>query len=106
VLDEAQRVPELARAIKLAVDADRRPGRFLLTGSASVLMVPQLSESLAGRMEILTLWPLSQGEVAGVRETFIDQMFGKAMPLPTVQGEPWSGLVKRIARGGYPELLR
>lgn len=106
MLDEAQRVPELARAIKLAVDADRRPGRFLLTGSASVLMVPQLSESLAGRMEILTLWPLSQGEVAGVRETFIDQMFGKAMPLPTVRGEPWSGLVKRIARGGYPELLR
>lgn len=50
--------------------------------------------------------PLSEGEAAGVSETFIDRMFGKAMPLPTVQGEPWSGLVKRIARGGYPELLR
>ena len=55
VIDEVQRVPELFRAIKAAVDQDRRPGRFLLTGSANVLLLPTLSESLAGRMEVLTL---------------------------------------------------
>ena len=67
VLDEIQRVPELLLAIKAAVDRGRRPGRFLLTGSANVLLLPRLADTLAGRMEILTLWPLSQGEVEGVR---------------------------------------
>ena len=62
-------------AIKAAVDQERRPGRFLLTGSANVLLVPQLSESLAGRMEILTLWPFSQGELAGQPEAFVDRLF-------------------------------
>jgi predicted AAA+ superfamily ATPase len=55
IVDEVQRAPELLRAIKKSVDADRRPGRFLLTGSANVLALPQVSESLAGRMEIITL---------------------------------------------------
>jgi len=63
VLDEVQHVPEVLRAIKLAVDRDRRPGRFLLTGSANIMMVPRVSESLAGRMQILSLWPLSQDEI-------------------------------------------
>jgi len=63
-LDEIQRAPELFLAIKADVDRNRKPGRYLLTGSANVLMLPKLSESLAGRMEILTLWPLSQGEIA------------------------------------------
>jgi len=62
VIDEAQKVPELFPAIKLAVDRDRRPGRFLLTGSAHVLLLPRISESLAGRIEILTLWPLVRGD--------------------------------------------
>lgn len=63
VLDEVQLVPELFRALKAAVDRDRRPGRFPLTGSVQVLLLPRLSESLAGRMEILALWPLAQCEV-------------------------------------------
>ena len=62
VIDEAQRAPGLALAIKAAVDADRRPGQFLLTGSAGVMSLPKLAESLAGRMELHTLWPFSQGE--------------------------------------------
>ena len=62
-LDEVQLVPELMRAIKISVDRDRRPGRFLLTGSANVLTIPRVAESLAGRMELHTLWPLSQGEL-------------------------------------------
>ncbi len=61
VLDEIQLAPQLFRAIKTEVDQDRRPGRFLLTGSANVLVLPKLSESLAGRMELITLDGLSQG---------------------------------------------
>src|SRR6185295_213027 len=63
ILDEIQRAPGLFLAIKAAVDRDRSPGRFLLTGSADIFLVPSLSESLVGRMEILTLWPFSQGEL-------------------------------------------
>ena len=63
------------RAIKISVDRDRRPGRFLLTGSANVLTIPRVAESLAGRMELHTLWPLSQGELERRRETFIDRIF-------------------------------
>src|SRR5436190_8682823 len=59
IIDEVQRAPGLALAIKSAVDADRKPGRFLLTGSANVLLLPKVSESLTGRIEIHTLWPLS-----------------------------------------------
>ena len=74
-LDEIQRAPELFPSIKVAVDRRREPGRFLLTGSANVLLLPSLSESLAGRMEVLTLWPFSQGEKVGAREAFIDTAF-------------------------------
>src|SRR5271166_319462 len=62
ILDEVQHIPEVFQVIKLAVDRKREPGRFLLTGSANVLLLPKLSESLAGRMEVLTLWPFSQGD--------------------------------------------
>jgi predicted AAA+ superfamily ATPase len=106
VIDEVQRVPELALAIKASVDRNRKPGRFLLTGSANVLLVPRLSDSLAGRMEIQTLWPLSQGEIEGVRESFIDRLFA-AKPLKHAtfrkKGLP---LVDRVVRGGFPELMQ
>lgn len=101
VLDEVQRAPDLFRAIKAEVDRDRRPGRFLLTGSANVMLVPRASESLAGRMEILTLFPLSQGEIAGTREGFIDTAFGTG-PLSPGQTSP---LAPRILAGGYPEVV-
>lgn len=103
VIDEAQRAPELAVAIKAVVDADRHPGQFLLTGSAGVVSLPRLAESLAGRMELHTLWPLSQGEIAGVQETFVDRLFEADMPrlasVPTAEGE----VVDRLCAGGYPE---
>src|SRR5271165_7031111 len=76
-LDEVQHVPELFPVIKVAIDRKREPGRFLLTGSANVMLLPKLSESLAGRLELLTLWPFSQGELKGVREGFIDALFSK-----------------------------
>ena len=103
VIDEAQRAPALALAIKAAVDADRRPGQFLLTGSAGVMSLPKLAESLAGRMELHTLWPLSQGEIESVRETFVDRLFEADMsPLATVPNAE-SEVVDRLCAGGYPE---
>jgi predicted AAA+ superfamily ATPase len=104
-IDEVQRVPELLRAIKRSVDSDRRSGRFLLTGSANILALPQVSESLAGRMEIVELMPLSRAEIAGKRPTFLATAFtGKlAKPGPApIGGE----LVHTVLVGGYPEMLR
>ena len=92
-------------AIKADVDRRRKPGRFLLTGSANVLLLPTLSESLAGRMEILTLWPFSQGEIEGARETFIDNAF-KAQTPPLINNtESRTRIMKRVLTGGYPEIL-
>jgi predicted AAA+ superfamily ATPase len=74
ILDEVQKVPALFPALKTAVDRNRVPGRFLLTGSANVLLVPRLSESLAGRMEILRLHPLAQCELAGRPPRFLETL--------------------------------
>jgi len=107
VLDEVQRAPQLFQAIKSSVDRDRRPGRFLLTGSADVLLLPKVSESLAGRMEIHTLWPFSQGEISGVKETFIDRLFAGSNEFPVQpQAEARTlGITERIVTGGYPEVI-
>ena len=103
ILDEVQRVPELFLAIKRLVDIDRTAGRFLLTGSAHALFLPKLSESLAGRMEVITLWPFSQGELEGRVDGFIDAAFaGECPPLPPLH--PSGGnLVSRMVKGGLPE---
>jgi len=106
ILDEIQRVPELFLAIKVQVDRNRRAGRFLLTGSANVLLLPRLAETLAGRMEIITLWPLSQGEVEERIETFIDTVFAEKLPKLSAEGYKPSGLISRILKGGYPEVLQ
>ena len=105
VIDEVQRAPWLFAPMKLAVDRDRRPGRFLLTGSANVLLVPHLSDSLAGRMEILQLWPLSQGELRSRRERFIDALFGAqdwSLRASTRQDD---NVPELLVCGGYPELV-
>lgn len=105
VIDEIQRAPELFMAIKSDVDSNRRPGRFLLTGSANVLLLPNLSESLAGRMEILSLWPFSQGELAGIKDTFVDILFEKKLPGRSPKKEDRISLLDRIIAGGYPEAV-
>lgn len=102
VLDEIQRSPDLLSAIKLAVDQDRRPGRFLLTGSANVLTVPRVSESLAGRMEIIPLYPFSVGELMGISEGFAKRIFAPAF-VPSPASVNHADVAGRIARGGYPE---
>jgi len=102
VIDEVQRVPELLLALKVAVDRRRQAGRFLLTGSANVLAVPRVADSLAGRMELLTLYPLSQGEMQGRREGFLDAVLGEQLPkAPRVPSGP--DVIRRILRGGYPD---
>lgn len=106
IIDEVQRAPELLRAIKIKVDQNRQPGRYLLTGSANILMVPSVSESLAGRMEILTLWPLSQGEIESVHDNLVDRLFGEDLALTIREPLARSELVQRILLGGYPESLR
>lgn len=104
-LDEVQRAPELLLAIKAAVDRDRRPGRFLLTGSSEALLAPRAADSLAGRMERLALWPLSQGEIEGRRESFIDALFGDRPPRAPRAGEGRAKLLRRALAGGFPEAL-
>jgi uncharacterized protein len=106
VLDEVQRVPELFPAVKVAVDRQRRAGRFLLTGSADVLSMPAISESLAGRMEPLTLWPFSQGEILGGRESFIDAMFAQRPRRPLDGDSDRKDLIAKALRGGYPPAYR
>lgn len=105
VLDEVQRAPELFLALKLAVDRNRRSGRFLLTGSANVLLLPRLAETLVGRMEVLTLWPLSQGEIEGRKESFLDAIFSASFSPMTGAVDAWEAILDRLLRGGYPEVL-
>jgi len=104
-IDEVQRAPDLLRAIKRSVDDDRRAGRFLLTGSANILTLPQVSESLAGRMEIVSLLPLSQTEIRRRKPTFLKSAFeGKlGKPAEMMIGDD---LVQTVLIGGYPEMLR
>lgn len=106
IIDEVQRAPELFLAIKSSVDRQRQPGRFLLTGSANVMLLPRLADALAGRMEILTLWPLSQGEIEGAEEDFIDRLFAKELRWPAKAALDRTEVIERVLRGGYPEVLQ
>ena len=76
ILDEVQRAPGIFTALKTVVDRRRTPGRFLLTGSANVPLVPKLADSLAGRMEIQRLHPLAQSEILGREPDFLHTLFG------------------------------
>jgi predicted AAA+ superfamily ATPase len=106
VLDEVQRAPALALAIKAAVDRQRRPGRFLLTGSAGVLYLPELSQALVGRMEVVTLRPFSQGEISGNRESFLKRMLAARWNPMTATTSDLKTLAPRMIRGGFPEATR
>ncbi len=106
VIDEIQLAPELLPAIKMIVDQSREPGRFTITGSANVLTLPRISESLAGRMEIFTLYPLSRGEIRNKREDFVERIFidpfnprvlGKSVP---------EYLWDYVCYGGFPEIQK
>ncbi|MBI2837818.1 MAG: ATP-binding protein [Acidobacteria bacterium] len=104
ILDEVQRAPGLFPALKAAVDRRRTPGRFLLTGSANVLLLPKLADSLAGRMEILRLFPLAQCELAARQPRFLDRLFTGAFRTRRYE-RLGTNLAERIAAGGYPASL-
>lgn len=104
ILDEIQRVPALFTALKSAVDKDRSPGRFLLTGSANVLLLPKLADSLAGRMEIIRLFPFSQGEMEARKPTFLDALFNGKFKTQRME-RLGDQLAERIIAGGYPAAL-
>jgi predicted AAA+ superfamily ATPase len=105
ILDEVQRVPTLFTAIKASVDRRRKAGRFLLTGSANVLLVPSLADSLAGRMEVLRLHPLAQGELARQAPTFLDRLFSGSFKIRRTE-RLGAELAARIVAGGYPAALQ
>ena len=105
VIDEAQYAPELLPVIKLAVDKKKQPGRFLLTGSADILFLPKVSDSLAGRMEIITMQTCSQGELLGRKEDFISSLFSPSLPSNKIVSLRTSDYLTRVALGGYPALL-
>lgn len=107
VFDEVQRVPELYLPLKASVDEDRRPGRFILTGSTSALFLPRLADALVGRMQILNLRPLSISELNRSRETFLDWCFS-SQPVPNqllLKPANKQVLSKFIVRGGFPEVV-
>jgi predicted AAA+ superfamily ATPase len=104
IIDEVQRAPDLMLALKESVDHDPRPGRFLLTGSADLLALPRVADSLAGRMEVMRLFPLAQCELRGTRSRFLSDVFAAEVPATT---QPIVGpdLVAAVLAGGYPEAL-
>lgn len=103
VIDEVQRAPELLAAIKATVDRRRTPGRFLLTGSTRLLTLPELSESLAGRVEIIDLWPLSQREVAERPGCFVDALLTWSDGLRADSELTRREYDDRVSAGGFPE---
>ncbi|MBD3340069.1 MAG: DUF4143 domain-containing protein [Candidatus Lokiarchaeota archaeon] len=105
IIDEIQRAPQLFLTIKQLVDKNRQPGKFLLTGSANVLMLPKLSESLAGRVEIITLWPFSCDEIIQKKSMFIDHLFSKDFSFIHDENEiSRIDLMEKMIKGGYPEI--
>ena len=106
VIDEVQRAPNLLLAIKQSVDKDQAPGRFLLTGSTNLMAMPQVADSLAGRLEVVVLMPFAQAELTGTPGNLLDRLLdGDGLP---AVGSPVVGdsLMELVLKGGYPEALR
>ena len=104
IIDEVQRVPELFRAVKAEVDRDRRPGRFILTGSTRLLSEPGFADALVGRVEVVELWPLSQGELLGRKDSFVADAFNGMLQWPTTVPTR-ADLLAVVLSGGFPEAL-
>lgn len=104
IIDEVQRVPELFLSIKKLVDEDRKGRRFILTGSVDVMTLPKVADSLAGRIEMHSLWPLSQDELLGKPSGFLQTLFSKGGRFPNGK-TAWKDVIRRIVTGGYPEAV-
>jgi predicted AAA+ superfamily ATPase len=103
-----QRAPGLFKSIKLAVDENRRNGRFILAGSANILSLPRLSDSLAGRMEVLRLETLGQAEIRRAKEPprFLEKLFSAKFPLLPAQRTGDDTLIHIVLAGGFPGALQ
>ena len=104
ILDEVQRVPEIFLALKLTVDRNRAHGRFLLTGSSNILLLPSLADSLAGRMAIVRLHPFAQCELVKSRPTFLEKLLSAHFPISKSDRQGRS-LADRIVQGGFPTMI-
>jgi len=105
VIDEAQLEPRLFRAVKAAVDTDRRPGRFVLTGSARLLSVPEMADALVGRVEVIELWPFSEIELAGSRSSVVDVIERSPDAIVVSRAIRRKDLAELVVRGGFPEAV-
>lgn len=103
VIDEVQRAPDLLLAIKQTIDASDERGQFLITGSANVLASRAIADALPGRIDYVNLWPLSQGEIEGRREVFIDKLLAGEPPVLSGEPDGRSAHAERVVRGGYPD---
>ena len=104
-IDEVQRAPEVLLPLKESVDKNRKAGRYFIIGTANVLMLPKVADTLAERIEIVTLWPFSQGELSSQVEGFIPALFSQE-PLPRCSGIDAPELFKILVTGGYPEAVQ
>lgn len=105
IIDEVQRAPELFLSMKKLIDEDRKGRRFILTGSADVMTLPKVADSLAGRIEMHKLWPLSQVEILDKQPTFIETLVSEERRFTRKKSE-WTQIVQAIKKGGYPEALQ
>lgn len=105
IIDEVQRAPELFLSIKKLIDEDRKDRRIILTGSADVMTLPKVADSLAGRMEIHHLWPLSQGEIQNKPSNFLETLVSKDTLFANIRSD-WKQIIQIIKKGGYPEVVR
>ena len=104
IIDEVQRAPELFLPLKKLVDDDRKGRRIILTGSANVMILPKIGDSLAGRMEINTLWPLSQHEISEKKSSFINTLIDPKKSFGA-SSTSWKEISTMMRVGGYPESL-
>lgn len=102
VIDEFQRVPDLLAVIKAELNRNRRPGRFVLAGSARHDAVPELADYLTGRVELLQLWPFAQAELHPGEGTFVDRLFSGVPPARRTSAASRDSVVADVLRGGYP----
>lgn len=103
VIDEVQRAPGLMLALKQILDSDRTPGQFLLTGSADLTTAKVVADALPGRVEYVNLWPLSQAEIAGRRNSIVDALLAGAVP--QIKGAPKgrAASAEAVLAGGFPD---
>ncbi len=104
IIDEVQRVPELILPIKQAIDENRLPGRFLLSGSANAMALPRVADSLAGRLEVIKLFPLSECEIQNKPSAFLLKLL-KAQVLEKKNIRIQDTLIEKVSKGGFPKAL-